>query len=294
VVFVPALLRARKERFFLVLYFALVVFGFLNSVSRTMLITCTVVPTAIYLRANLRAHPTRTIVTGLVMAGMGLMITLFGKDFGQAVRVFFSDNSVASVNAQHYDGSVLEALLRQFEYQWFSIRAGIHSFTTHGPILPDDLPLSLIGFVPSAIMQWAGLGAFRYNEVEQRFACINTAHMGLPDCTVPALFMGYSAYVAPIAAGLAFGFIRNFVLGRAEAAWRYIAARDYSKTWLPYLIAILVTNVFLFIPNFIATTSLIIVVAGAGMAVKRVFSRRRWRQSTAPINRPAMGERTIL
>jgi hypothetical protein len=272
VIFLPSLLARGKERRFFVLYVGLVIFGYVNSISRTMFIVYIIVPLAIHVRALATRRPARALMALSALAAVGIVITLFGKVFGHVMATYVAGDAVATVDP--YESGIVEVLLRNFEYQWFSVRAGVRSFAANGPILPSDIPLSFFGFLPSALMDWVGLGAYRYNEAQAQLACINTANFGLPDCTVPPLFVGYSAYVAPMAGGLVAGFARNFVLGRADALWRHFAARDDRKTWLPYLMALVVTTIFMVIPILLASVTLMALLVAAALLARGIARRR--------------------
>jgi len=279
-VFFPAVLLSRTDRGFSVLYVAFVLVLFLISPARTLFLSSLFVPVMVYLYASrslFKPHALIVLSLGTLAAAL---ILLYGKYFFEVPVAILAGDAVTQVEAYESDTGfwgVIEALLRNMEFQWYSIEAGTRHFSTHGPLLPADVLLAPIGFVRVRVMEWLGLGFLSYSNAEVQLACTNAAMFLLDDCTVPPLYSGYSAYLAPVAGGLVLSFWRNWYFGRFESIWMEFRKEGFDRLWFPYLGAHLVALFFSFIPPNIAIGVFVLallIAYGTVKAVKAAFFRR--------------------
>jgi len=210
-------------------------------------------------------------------------ILLYGKPLGNLPGIILAGDPVDQLDAYQSDsgfGGAVGALLRNTELHWFSISAGIKYFFDSGPLIPTDVLVAPLGVVPVRVMEWLGLGYLNYGMVDAKLACTNTAMFRatfLDECTIPPLYSGYSAYLAPVAGGLVLSFWRNWYFGRFESLWMKFRKQGFERLWFPYLGVHLVALFFSFIPPNIAIATFVLallIAYGTAKSVKAEFFRR--------------------
>lgn len=272
-VFLPGVLLSKTDRGFLVLYVASVVALFVVSPSRSFFLTSLLIPVMVYLHASgtlLRPRVLALISVICVAAGA---VLLYGKYFFEVPVALLSGDRIGEIEAYQSDRGAwgfLEALLRNMEFQWYSVDAGLRHFSSNGPLLPTDVLLAPFGFVPVRALDWVGLGSLSYVNVgmESQLACINANMFLTEGCSIPPHYAGYSAYLAPVAGGLVMGFTKNWLFGRLEAHWVRIRKHGFDKLWLPYLGVHLVALIFSLVSQNIAIASFVMALLAAYAAFK--------------------------
>ena len=261
-VFVPAVLMLKRERaLFAIVYLAFVALLYMNSISRVLLIRMLVLPTMIYLYMTGALFRPKAV---FVLPALGIFvafIVVYGKGFGGAAGAFFGEDAGFQVSEWQTDAGVfgvVGALLRNMEAEWFSIAAGIKHFANNGPFIPPDVIAATFGFVPSRVLDWVGLGTYHYSSVDPKLACTNTALLGLEGCFVPPFTPGYSAYLAPVAAGFLFGFARTCIFGWLESIWIGFRGHSVALLWFPFLGVHLTAQLFSFIPVNISIVAFVV------------------------------------
>ena len=282
-VFLPAVILSKTNRPFLILYVALAALIYLNTPSRGLILWLVVVPVTVWLYASrllLKPYALVVLPLGIFAAAA---ILLYGKPLGNVSGILLAGDSVDQLDAFQSDSGfwgVGGALLRNMEFQWFSISAGIKYFFDSGPLIPTDVLVAPLGVVPVRVMEWLGFGYLNYGMVDVKLACTNTAMFRatfLDGCTIPPLYSGYSAYLAPVAGGLVLSFWRNWYFGRFESIWMAFRKRGFERLWFPYLGVHLVALFFSFIAPNIAMASFVLallIAYGIAKSVKAAFFRR--------------------
>jgi hypothetical protein len=120
--------------------------------------------------------------------------------------------------------------------------------------------MAVIGFIPSRVLDAFNIGWLYYGNASDQMACVNSAQFGLHTCTVPPLITGISAYIAPVLGAMIAGFIKYFAYGRLEKIWIYFKKTDYSMTWIPYFLFMMLYAFTSFIPSIIAAASFAVVI----------------------------------
>lgn len=280
-VFLPAVLMSKTDRGFLVLYVVFVLILFLISPSRGLFLSSLFVPVMVYLQASRSLFKPRVLIALSVGTLAAALILIYGKYFFRVPVAVLAGDAITQVEVYESDSSgvwgVVEALLRNMEFQWYSIEAGMRYFAAHGPLLPVDVLLAPIGFVPVRVMEWLGLGYLNYGNAEVQLACVNTEMFLQEGCSVPPLYTGYSAYLAPIAGGLILSFLRNWCFGYFESIWMDFRKRGFERLWFPFLGAYLVAHFSSFIaPNIAIGTFVLVSLMAYGVvkSIKTAFLRR--------------------
>lgn len=259
VCFVPWFLYKKKnltELFALTIYFLLVLFAYLNSISRSTLLSFLIVPYLVYVRAVFSWGSSLRLLAPLVFGGV---VLIYGKTFGFYMSSLLSGNE-AELTKYSEDVGVFIALLQNSEFVWYSIGAGVISFLNVGPLMAQDVLYSVIGFIPSRVLEFIGLGDYNYSNADVRLPCVNAEIFGLWDCTIPPLWSGYSAFLIPVGGGMIFGFFKFYIFGRIENMWMNAKAVDYSKTCVPYFYFMIFSGFFSLIPMVIASTVFVILI----------------------------------
>lgn len=237
------------------IYCVLVILVFVNSISRSSILNYLLVPMAVYVYSR------KSVPLFLIAFAIGILIAapvlLFGKSAGQWISAMAEGRSSIEFEVYLTSSSVLESYLRNVEFTWYSVQAGIsHFFQNGGSYFPLDVLASLLfGIFPSRVLDAIGLGALSYSgmEVDERLACVNTAQFSSGmDCTIPPLWIGYSAYLLPFGGGLLFGFFRFFIFGRISKVWVLVKKIDYEKIWLVYFIALTSMYIMSLVPTAIS------------------------------------------
>lgn len=272
VCFVPALLISKKkvrDWAYLAAYGLLVVFAYLNSISRSLLLSSLLAPYLVSLRYKISFNK---FIRVLPVSMLGALILLYGKTFGHYMSGMLGEGR-AEIEAYSADNGFLMALFQNVEFAWFSIAAGISHFFEFGPLFPDDVVYSIIGFVPSRILDYIGLGDIYYGTANVRLPCTNSMMFGLSDCTIPPLWLGYSAYVLPLAGAVIFGLVKFYVFGRIERMWILLRDINYSLTWIPYFWFTVASTLFTLIPSAIPQMTFALVLVGGYVIMRSVVIR---------------------
>jgi len=135
-------------------------------------------------------------------------------------------------------------------------------------------------------MEWAGLVDLSYTKADVTLMCTNASMFLQQECTIPPLYSGYSAYLAPVAGGLIFGFLRNWCFGRLESVWMVLRKGGFEYLWFPYLGVHLVALFFSVIPTNIAMTTfvvLLMLVYGIGKTIRAGLLGRLRATSDNPV-----------
>ena len=272
VCFVPALLVSKKkfqDWICLAAYGLLVVFAYLNSISRSLLLSSLLAPYLVSLRYKISFNKFIRVLPVFVL---GVLILLYGKTFGHYMSGMLGEGR-AELEAYSADNGFLMALFQNVEFAWFSVAAGINYFFEFGPLLPDDVIYSIIGFVPSRFLDYIGLGDIYYGTANVRLPCTNSMMFGLSDCTIPPLWLGYSAYVLPLAGAVIFGLVKFYVFGRIERMWILLRNIDYSLTWIPYFWFTVASTLFTLIPSAIPQMTFALVLVAGYVIMRSVVIR---------------------
>jgi len=96
---------------------------------------------------------------------------------------------------------------------------------------------------------------------------------GLSDCTIPPLWLGYSAYVLPLAGAVIFGLVKFYVFGRIERMWILLRNIDYSLTWIPYFWFTVASTLFTLIPSAIPQMTFALVLVAGYVIMRSVVIR---------------------
>ena len=194
----------------------------------------------------------KSVIVIFVSFSFLLFVAIYGKEFVAVFSMFLYSSYKFELVAK-YD-SLFSYLFSQFGHVLYSMDAGVRNFFEHGPVLPDDILLSVIGFLPSSAYSFLGLDFLSYQLVgeSERLSCINTAYFPTADvCSMPPYITGFSAYVLPMAGGFIFGFLRFFIYKILETSW--IALQKTPELlWIVIAALLVVNRLELFIPNTIS------------------------------------------
>jgi len=249
--------RAFRFKFlWLTLYIILILLAYLNSISRTLVIANLFIPPLVYLWT--RRSRLKYFFMLVLLPLIGIVVQL-GKSFGNFISITLSGGDGQIESYQSSDG-LFNSFFRNFGHAWFSVEAGVRSFFDVGPLVNEDILLSIFGFVPARIMDSFGLISFHYTNISDGMACINAAKLGLETCTIPTLYPSFSAYVAPVAGAMFIGLLRGFIFGSIDFAWRNARLTGFNGLWLLWFLAATTSNYLTFIPPTIAQTSFLVLI----------------------------------
>ena len=283
-----ALVNKSRTKLFLSVYLAVVALAFLNAISRTMILMFLIAPFVTY---ALRGHhkvrlsnlgvllkPRHVVVIALV-AVLGGSFLYFGKSIGQVSYSYYilgRDETLSSDSRT--SASLGAALMDNSAFMWFSTAAGIsHSYYDSPLLIPKDVLLSPLGFIPTRVMNAVGKGELSPQNVsvDKRLACINTlAFPGQVSCTVPPGWIGYSAYFLPFVGALLFGFVKFYLYGRIARVWKEVKAIDYRHTWVAFLATLAVGGMTSVIPSSIALVTFVCLLTISWYIFRRLMRRR--------------------
>jgi hypothetical protein len=251
VCFIPYLLKFSNSRFYVSVYFLFTIMLYAVSLSRMVILLNLAVPLLVYLR--IRSKNISTFIFLIAFASPLLITFLFyGKPLGYVLFKLITDGEIVGIEPYLSEHGLLSAFFGNFGFIWYSIEAGmVHIFSTWSPLIPTDLFLSMFGFIPSRILDYAGLSFIDYRMVEQPLACLNSQYFGLA-CTVPPRDLGLTAYILPFGGAFILGLVKYFIYRRYERYFIYFSKIDYAKTWYPILVIILATMFFSFIPTVLS------------------------------------------
>jgi hypothetical protein len=254
VCFVYANLVRGKARLLLLSYVLLVIVAYLLSISRSLLLDFLLVPFLVYSRAHFGVTSAARIA---VISVLGGLVLFFGKNFGTYMSVVLTGTGQDyALQAKAAEYGLFNGLMINVEHVWYSVEAGLVHFFENGPLFPRDLIYaSLIGFVPSRVLEMIGMGAFYYGDQQSSLPLINTEIFGLPGSTVPAGWIGYSAYLSPVGGAIIFGMVKFYVYGRLEKLWRFARGSDVGLTWIPYFLFLIVSSMLSLVASNIAPAS---------------------------------------
>ncbi len=271
VCFIPYVISQRRWRVvFLVLYLALVVIAYLNSISRNLILYQLIVPLLMMVH-GLGLTRKSLIVTLLAVVPLSFLVVFFGKPLGFLISIYVLDGNVADLDAYQGEDGLWNSFLRNFESYWFSVDAGASMFSKVGPSLPMDALMALVGFIPSRILESLDFGWLYYGNAEMQMACVNSVQFGLVNCTVPPFVTGATAYLAPLVGAAVAGFVKYFVFGRLERTWRHYDRLSREKTWVPYFLALVFAAYLSLIPTNIALATFTVLLAACWLGVRAMF-----------------------
>lgn len=247
VCFMPAILRSDLSKSYVLLYVVFVTMLYVVSVSRMVVLLNLIVPVFFYLRFKCRSTSIFIVTMIFITPVVGLFL-FYGKPLGFMLFKLINDGELISIEPYLSEYGLVSAFFGNFEFVWYSIEAGMRNFfETGAPFVPYDLILSSLGFVPSRVLEYWGLSFLDYRFSQPLMACVNTSYFGL-DCTVPPRELGLAAYLWPFSGAFIFGLVKFYVFRTQERSFIYIASFDYSKTWYPILVVVLLGMFFTFIP----------------------------------------------
>ncbi len=247
-IFPIALLK--KDRLFIFFYIILIALMYLNSISRSLVLSSIVIPITIYVRLSKISFKTTLAFISLIP--IFYILLLYGKPFGQFISAYLNGKDYELI-AQDNESGFLNAMLVGTGYQWYSVQAGINNFfNTGSPLFPNDVFLSIFfGMIPSHVLESLGYGDLYYGNANVRLACVNTEIFGLFGCTVPPTSFGYSSYLLPGAGGFILGFIMLRTYATIEHMWLIRQHRDVTKVWIPMMWFTFLSAMFSMIPTMI-------------------------------------------
>jgi hypothetical protein len=273
VCFMPSIFRSANGKVLICLYVAFVLMLYAVSISRTVILLSLVVPFMVYVR--LRAKSLRTFALLCAFAApLMLLFLVYGKPLGFVLFKLLSDGELVSVEPYLYEHGFLSAFFGNFEFVWFSIEAGVkHFFSTGGPLIPADVLLSTVGFVPSRVLDYLRLSFLDYRTVLHPLSCVNTQYFTF-GCTIPPRDMGFAAYVFPLSGSFLLGCAKYFVFRRQEMYFIFMAGLDYRRTWYPFLMVILTTMLVSFIPTVLSQLVFLVLMLTAFLSVRSLLRIR--------------------
>ena len=267
VCFVYAVLAKGKVRTLLLLYVVLVILAYLLSISRTLLLTYLLVPFLVYSRAHFGVTSAARIV---VISFLGGLILFFGKNFGNYMSSFLlGAGQESALQAKAAEHGVFNGVMTNVEYVWYSVQAGLVHFLENGPLIPKDvIYASLLGFIPSRVLEMIGLKGFYYGDLLSSLPRINTEIFGLPGATIPPGWIGYAAYLSPVGGAVILGLAKFYVYGRLEKLWLFAKDEDLGLTWIPYFLFLIVSTLFSLVPPNIAPATFTLFILGFILLIK--------------------------
>lgn len=261
--------KSGKRYIYIVGYILLVLFAYLNSISRSLLLISLITPYMVFLRNKMSF---RDFIRLIPVFFVGVAILIYGKNFGHYVSGTLQGYDSEIASSQVGQG-FLVTVFQNLEYVWFSVGAGIENFFDSGPLLPLDVFYSFIGFVPSGVLTYFGIGDLYYGNATTRLPCVNAEIFGFYDCTVPPLWIGFSAYTLPVAGAVVFGFWKYYIYGLIERIWILAKNYNYKLTWIPYFLFMITSSFFTLIPNLISRASFVVMLVCVFMVVRYTLSR---------------------
>lgn len=243
----------RNERllssFFLILTLAILLY--MQSVARAIFFD-TVLLFALLYYSLTKTNSKSAIIVVSVASLFLLYVVIYGKEFvGMFSTFLFLGGDFELV--KKYD-DFPSYFFSQFGHLVYGVDAGIKNFFEHGPLMPKDILLSPIGFIPSSFYSAFGLDYLSYQLVDesQRLSCINTLYFPDADkCSMPPYITGFSAYIFPMVGGLIFGFLRFFIYSILEVSWIELQ-KNPELLWIVIAALLVANRLMLFIPNTIS------------------------------------------
>jgi hypothetical protein len=217
---------------------------------------------------------------------LGIPVLLYGKSFGFWINYFITTDSVTDLVAYQADEGPVDAYLRNVEFYWYSVQAGLFNFFREGgPLLTwEPVSAAVFGLVPIRALEVVGLDALHYGALDTKLACVNSARLGLVFCTAPPLALGYSAYAFPFAGALLLGGIKFGVYGVLEYCWRSIEGVCPKNVWIVYFAHTIFLMLLTLIPNNIALAVFATALLATMFVAKALRPRSAWMSqvSSAP------------
>jgi hypothetical protein len=275
---VPIALQREGTKKFILLFFALVVIWFINSVSRNAILFYVITPLLIFAYCIARQSPVRSAVVMGTVVALGIVTLLFGTSIGWVIAGYLGYSDTLDISSAQYAGNLAESYLRNVEYYWFSVAAGIQHFMSGGPHFPVDVFAAAVGFFPTSMFSAVNLQNLDYRQFPVTLTCVNTDFFfSASACTIPPFWFGYSAYLLPLAGGLLFGILRYFLFGVLESLWVRVRSVDPYHSWVLYFIALTAISFMSLIPTVVAQATIALI---ALLAVYHFKQYRRTRVLT--------------
>lgn len=255
--FLPVILLGKKGKLFILLYAALIVMAYSNSISRNLLLYGAIVPLLVYMRLKWdvmsRKNRFSSLILMAILIPFALLVLNYGKVMGHYISATLSGDYY-SLTSEVGEVKLLDSILNNFGFQWVSVQAGIDHFQKTGMPFVTQEPFlaAFFGAIPSRVLSAFGADFLYYGTATTKLACVNSAAFGYVECTVPPLTIGYSAYLLPGAGGFLIGFIWLRLYVALERMWMSIQANNLPKLWVPYFLWGFVVNFFTFIPSTLA------------------------------------------
>lgn len=212
----------------------------------------------------------------LFMFVFSIFVLSYGKLILYQIGSYLLYGTPINLNVDGNQGAGWNA----FSHLYYSIDAGVRSFSEHGLVVYKDLLLSPLGFLPGGVFESLGIGSLSYHSVlpEDRFSCVNTLAVTNGDgCYIPPYFPGASAYFIPLVGGFLFGFLRFYLYSAVSRAWTHLSDAGKGAA-IPVLLIFFyfIDQMMLLIPSTISLTVFSFIVSM--VAVKSGVLRYRRRQ----------------
>lgn len=275
--FIPYLIKSSvKNKWWLViLYCILVILAYLNSVSRTILLTYLMLPLFLTTMMGAKKLSVKKIIALILTFTIGSVILFYGKSFGNVMSSFVDGGNAVFVEKSVNLLDVILKLVHEQSYLWYSVDAGVDSFLSTGVHIPIEIILSITGFIPSSLLNNLGLGILNPDSVSMPLSCLNSSAFNTNDCTVPTRLIGYSSYFMPLIGGVLYGVTVGWVLSSLNKAWKVCESYDIKTTWVPYLLWLLFSAFLTFVPNTISRAFFLVFIVAFLYLIKVTIKRLR-------------------
>lgn len=213
------------------------------------------------------------IFSGLVLA-LASFVFIYGKSFVVSLSLYLFENKEFELIDQGSESNEIGYFFEHFAHLVYSADAGLKHFATHGSIIPNDILLSPIGFLPSAVFSAFGLDFLSYQLItdkEQIFSCINSTYFPSANvCTTPPYYVGASAYLLPFAGAFLFGYVRFWIYAVIETCWMQL--KDHAEfIWFPYFILLIAQTFMLFVPSTNAFAVFLLIMLWTLLKIRKIF-----------------------
>ncbi len=262
VCFIPYICKSnlRNKNALIFFYVSLVLMAYLNSVSRTIVLTYLIIPILMIGMMSVKAISFKKVLVLFFTMLIGTLVLFYGKSFGNVMSSFIDGRDAAFVSQDLYFIDVLLKLVSEQSYLWYSVDAGMNNFFHHGFYFPIDVFLSVFGFIPSSVLNSLGLGFLNFDSVDVTLSCYNSMAFSLNDCTVPTRFIGYTSYFFPIGGGVLYGVLVGSVMSSLNKLWKLCQENNLKTTWAPYLLWLIFSAFLTFVPNTISRACFVVFI----------------------------------
>lgn len=262
VCFIPYIVKSnlKSKNVLMFLYFLLVIMAYLNSVSRTIVLTYLILPMLIIGMMSMKKISFRKMLVLFFSIFIGILFLFYGKSFGNVMSSFIDGGDAGFASHNLYLTDVLLKLISEQSYLWYSVDAGVNNFLSHGFYFPIDMVLSIFGFIPSSILNTFGLGFLNFDSVDVTLSCYNSMAFNLNNCTVPTRLIGYSSYFLPLGGGVLYGVFVGSLMSSLNKLWKLCQENNLKTTWAPYLLWLIFSAFLTFVPNTISRACFVVFI----------------------------------